>query len=72
MVIDAEGTAYVLEVNTAPACSPLTGRAYATALSQMIAERSGGDYAPPPQFQELDALHPVGEEVVERIIPVGV
>lgn len=66
MVIDAEGTAIVLEVNTAPACSPLTGRAYVSALLQLIAERSGGDYAPQGNYGELQALNPSGEEADPR------
>lgn len=36
------GPSYVLEVNTAPACSPLTARCYVGALGMLIEERSQG------------------------------
>jgi glutathione synthase/RimK-type ligase-like ATP-grasp enzyme len=35
-VIDHDGTMFVLEVNTAPACSPLTAQAYADAFRRLL------------------------------------
>lgn len=34
---------YVLEVNTAPACSPLTAKCYASAIALMVRQRSGDE-----------------------------
>lgn len=61
MVIDRAGVAWVLEVNTAPACSPLTAQAYINALVPLVEERSNGDYILHPNFAELEALRPVDE-----------
>lgn len=52
LVVDHEGLEYVLEVNTAPACSPKTLQAYAFQLAKLISERSGGEYIPHPQVSE--------------------
>lgn len=54
MVIDGSGKEYVLEVNTAPSCSPLTAKAYTGALSALIAERTGRQ--PVVNLAVLDAL----------------
>ena len=56
MVIDRAGIAYVLEVNSAPACSPLTGAAYVAALANMIYERTERVIDLPPALGELEAL----------------
>lgn len=42
MLMDEAGYTYVLEVNTAPACSPLTARCYAGALALLVEARSDG------------------------------
>lgn len=52
LVVDHEGVEHVLEVNTAPACSPKTLQAYAFQLAKLISERSEGDYIPHPQVSE--------------------
>lgn len=52
LVVDHEGVEHVLEVNTAPACSPKTLQAYAFQLAKLISERSGGEYIPHPQVSE--------------------
>lgn len=52
MVVDHDDKAWVLEVNTAPACSPLTATAYVGALASMIEERTGD-----PVYPNYDALN---------------
>lgn len=54
MVVDQQGKEYVLEVNTAPSCSPLTGKAYVEALAGLIQDRTGRQVY--PNFAALDAL----------------
>lgn len=54
MVIDDRGKEYVLEVNTAPSCSPLTGKAYVEALAALIHERTGREVN--PNLAVLEAL----------------
>ncbi|HEY6020337.1 MAG TPA: hypothetical protein VIY48_10650, partial [Candidatus Paceibacterota bacterium] len=41
LIVDPEGVEYVLEVNTAPACSPLTLSAYAEALKRKFPQIAG-------------------------------
>lgn len=41
LVVDDQGVEYVLEVNTAPACSPLTATQYVKALAPLIEEKLG-------------------------------
>lgn len=62
LVVDNEGREHVLEVNTAPACSPKTLHAYAFQLAELIRERSGEDYILHPQVspEQVGAL--VGDE----------
>ena len=62
LVVDHDGVEYVLEVNTAPACSPKTLQAYAFQLAELIKERSGEDYILHPQVspEQVEAL--VGDE----------
>lgn len=54
MVIDERGKEYILEVNTAPSCSPLTGKSYVEALAALIHERTGREVI--PNLAVLDAL----------------
>lgn len=61
MVIDDQGVAYVLEINTAPACSPMTGSAYVTAFAALVRERSNGAYDLPTNYGELNAARATGE-----------
>lgn len=63
MVVDHQGLEYVLEVNTAPACSPKTMQAYAFELADMVKATSKEDYILHPQVSpgQLDAM--VHEEV---------
>jgi glutathione synthase/RimK-type ligase-like ATP-grasp enzyme len=60
LVVDHQGLEYVLEVNTAPACSPKTLQAYAFQLANLIRERSNEDYILHPQVQDVGAL--LGDE----------
>lgn len=61
MVIDNTNTAYVLEINTAPACSPMTGTAYVTALRNLVHEKSNGAYDLPTNFDALKGASAAGE-----------
>jgi predicted ATP-grasp superfamily ATP-dependent carboligase len=61
LVVDAQGVEYVLEVNTAPACSPKTLQAYAFQLANLIRERSNGDYILHPQVSQ-EALAAIVED----------
>lgn len=54
MVIDNSGKEFVLEVNTAPSCSPLTAKAYVEALAPVIQGRTG--VAPRINLGVLEAL----------------
>jgi hypothetical protein len=65
MVIDNGQREYILEINTAPACSPLTATAYVNALASLIQERSNGAYIPNVGFNHLSGLRPEGEVVDE-------
>lgn len=65
LVIDETGQPYILEVNTAPSCSPITATAYVNALASLIALRSAGDYIPNVAFHHLEGLRPEGEVVDE-------
>ena len=56
MILDEEGKHYVLEVNTGPACSPLTASAYVAAFAPMIADMTEGRYEIDPEYQHLDGL----------------
>lgn len=73
MIIDNHDTAYVLEINTAPACSPMTGTAYVTALAALVKEKSNGQYDLPTNFDVLRAASVQGEvdprnQVMEAIL----
>lgn len=73
MVVGHDDHAYVLEVNTAPACSPMTGTAYVTALAALVKEKSGGAYDLPTNFDALRAASAQGEvdprnQVMEAIL----
>jgi glutathione synthase/RimK-type ligase-like ATP-grasp enzyme len=61
MVIDHAGTAYVLEINTAPACSPMTGTAYVTALRELVLEKSNGEYDLATNLEALKGASAHGE-----------
>lgn len=51
LVVGEDKLEYVLEVNTAPACSPKTLNAYSTALADLVRERSGDDYILHPSVE---------------------
>jgi glutathione synthase/RimK-type ligase-like ATP-grasp enzyme len=59
MVIDREGVCYVLEVNTAPSCSPLTAGAYVGRLGPLIQEMTGREVI--TNYNVLNMLGP-GED----------
>lgn len=59
MVIDYENVCYVLEVNTAPSCSPLTAGAYVGRLAPLIESMTGREVV--QNFNALDMLGP-GED----------
>ena len=59
MVIDREGVCYVLEVNTAPSCSPLTAGAYVGRLAPLIQEMTGREVI--TNYNVLNMLGP-GED----------
>jgi hypothetical protein len=61
MVIDHTNIAYVLEINTAPACSPLTGTAYVTALRDLVLKKSNGGYDLATNFDALRGASARGE-----------
>lgn len=76
MVIDSHDTAYVLEINTAPACSPMTGTAYVTALRELVLEKSNGDYDLATNLEALKGASAHGEvdpnnHIMEAIIGRG-
>lgn len=45
---------YVLEVNTAPACSPLTARCYAAAIALLVQRKSGNMFRLAPALLEAE------------------
>lgn len=53
MILGDDGQTYVLEVNTAPACSPRTGRAYVEA---MVEHLTGLGAVCNPNYEALEAL----------------
>lgn len=59
MVVDHEGVCYVLEVNTAPSCSPLTAGAYVGRLAPLIEELTGREVI--TNYNVLNMLGP-GED----------
>ena len=73
MVIDENNVAYVLEINTAPACSPMTGTAYVTALRELVLAKSNGGYDLATNLDALKGATAAGEvdprnRVMEAII----
>ena len=62
-------TSYVLEVNTAPACSPLTARCYSAELALIIEQETGGDIRLAPGVMDTE-VHDMPEESeeVERYV----
>lgn len=65
LLVDRSDGTFVLEVNTAPACSPLTATAYVSALAKLIEAKSNGDYVPNVAFHHIEGLRPEGEVVDE-------
>lgn len=57
LIVADNGSHYVLEVNTSPACSPITGAAYVTAFANML-----GMDTERINYGALDALSPESEE----------
>ena len=57
LIVADDGSHYVLEVNTSPSCSPLTGAAYCTAFARML-----GMNEEQINFGALDVLNPEAEE----------
>ncbi len=56
LIVDPQGVEYVLEVNTAPACSPRTLQLYASALAQLVREKSNDDYILHPSVDVREVL----------------
>ena len=56
LIVDENKKHYILEVNTGPSCSPMTARAYITALAALIAERTEGRWEPQVNTDALSAL----------------
>lgn len=79
LVIDHNGLEYVLEVNTAPACSPLTLSAYVEAFKKHFPQIGGGNASPvaasdrpasppdppKPEPPAVPAVQPVREPLVD-------
>lgn len=57
LIVADDGSHYVLEVNTSPSCSPLTGAAYVNAFARMLDLDAGRI-----NFGALDLLNPEQEE----------
>lgn len=57
LLVADNGSHYVLEVNTSPSCSPLTGAAYVNAFARMLEIDPAGI-----NFDALDVLNPESEE----------
>lgn len=58
MILGKDNQHYILEVNTGPACSPMTAQVYCAALAELIAERTDGGWRPevnPAAFYALRA-----------------
>lgn len=72
LVIDADGIAYILEINTAPACSPMTGTAYVTAMRELVLEKSNGGYDLPTNYGALSTARAEDEtpDVRNRVMEV--
>ncbi|HEY6019749.1 MAG TPA: ATP-grasp domain-containing protein, partial [Candidatus Paceibacterota bacterium] len=71
LVIGNDDLEYVLEVNTAPACSPLTATQYVNALAELVQERSNGDYILHPNFAEVGELGLQGEDAFAQVVANG-
>ena len=59
LILGDNGEAYVLEVNTAPSCSPLTGRAYVEAMTEHLTELGA---AVDPNYDALEGLRGNADE----------
>lgn len=57
LIVADDGSHYVLEVNTSPSCSPLTGAAYVNAFARMLNLNTEAI-----NFGALDLLNPESEE----------
>jgi hypothetical protein len=59
----------ILEVNTAPACSPLTARCYSAELALLVEQESGGEIRLAPGIMDTE-VHDMPEESeeVERYV----
>jgi glutathione synthase/RimK-type ligase-like ATP-grasp enzyme len=57
LIVADNGAHYVLEVNTSPSCSPLTGAAYVTKFAEMLGISTEG-----LNYGALDLLNPESEE----------
>jgi glutathione synthase/RimK-type ligase-like ATP-grasp enzyme len=65
MILTDDGNHHILEVNTGPACSPLTALQYVTALCELITERTDGGIEMVPRLgvfgnmQDEEAEYPM-------------
>jgi len=54
MLLTGENTGVILEVNTAPACSPLTARCYAGEIALLVDRRTKGAVKIAPELLEIE------------------
>lgn len=54
MLVFGDRQSYILEVNSAPACSPLTARCYVGEIAQLVYSRSGGVIRLAPEVLETE------------------
>lgn len=62
MLLSSKDSGSILEVNTAPACSPLTARCYAGAIACMVHQKSLGRITLAPELMESE----LAEDVMEH------